>query len=134
MEEADRLCNRVAIIDHGKIIRLDTPSNLKNSIGGDVISIETPEQEKLSTLLRSYKYSKSVKLHDGVVTINIVNAGKRIADIVRLAERSKIKIDSITIHKPSLEDVFLYYTGKTIREQEASAGDMFRERMRARSR
>jgi ABC-2 type transport system ATP-binding protein len=127
MEEADKLCDKIAIIDQGKIIAIDTPSNLKNKIGGDVITIETENTKNFSELLKSCKWCGSSKAHDGSVTINVDNADKKIADIVKLAEKSKIKIDSIMIHKPSLEDVFLFYTGKTIREEEAGAVDMLRK-------
>jgi ABC-2 type transport system ATP-binding protein len=124
MDEADRLCNRVGIIDHGKIITVDKPENLKNSIGGDVITIETPRAEDLAKALK--KIGKS-KAHDNSLTINVDNADRKITDIIKQAEKKKIKINSIMIHKPSLEDVFLYYTGRTIREEEASQVDSLRQ-------
>jgi len=126
MEEADKLCHRVAIIDNGKIIVIDTPENLKNKIGGEIITLETSNSKNLSDLLEKCKWCENVRKHDGSVTINVKNADKRVADVIKIAEKDKIKISSITIHKPSLEDVFLYYTGKTIREQEASSADHMR--------
>ncbi len=129
MDEADKLCNRIAIIDHGKIIALDTSQSLKNKIGGDVITIKTTDQKKLSHSLKDCKWCESVRVHDGSVTINVHNASKRVVEIVNLAEKNKVKIDDIIIHEPSLEDVFLYFTGKTIREQEASGIDNLRKRM-----
>lgn len=126
MEEADKLCSRVAIIDQGKIIAIDSPLTLKNQIGGDVITLETPDQKDLSKVLGNCKWCGNVKIHDGSVTINVEDADKKIADIIKLAEKNKIKISSIMIHKPSLEDVFLYYTGKTMREEEAGATDHLR--------
>jgi ABC-2 type transport system ATP-binding protein len=125
MEEADKLCNRVAIIDHGKIIAIDKPENLKNNIGGDVITIETQKATELSKVFNKIGPSKA---HDGSLTISISHADKKVAGLVELAEKSKIKIDSIMIHKPSLEDVFLYYTGRTIREEESSEIDTLRKR------
>ena len=130
MDEADKLCNKIAIIDHGKIIALGTSQSLKNKIGGNVITIKTTNQEKFSHSLKDCKWCESVKVHDGSVTINVHNASKRIAELVTLAEKNKVKIDSIMIHEPSLEDVFLYFTGKTIREQEASGIDNLRMRKR----
>ena len=130
MDEADKLCNKIAIIDHGKIIALGTSQSLKNKIGGNVITIKTTNQEKFSHSLKDCKWCESVKIHDGAVTINVHNASKRIAELVTLAEKNKVKIDSIMIHEPSLEDVFLYFTGKTIREQEASGIDNLRMRKR----
>jgi ABC-2 type transport system ATP-binding protein len=130
MDEADKLCSRIAIIDHGKIIALDTSDNLKNKVGGGIITIETTDQEKISHFLKNCKWCNSVKVHDGSVTINVTDAGKKVAELVRLAEKNNLKIDSIMIHKPSLEDVFLYFTGKTIREQEASGIEHMRMRRR----
>lgn len=130
MEEADKLCDRIAIIDHGKLIVIGTSPELKNKIGGDVITLETPKSADLETALKECKWCKSVKKHDGNVTINVQNAGKSVAEIFRLAERKKIKISSIMIHEPSLEDVFLFYTGKTIREEEANPLDNLRRRRR----
>lgn len=126
MDEADKLCDRIAIIDQGKIIALDNSNNLKNKIGGDVITIETSDKEKLVKILKKYRWCESVKIHDGCVTISVRDAGKKIPELVKNIEKNKIKIDSIMIHKPSLEDVFLYFTGKTIREEEASGVDRLR--------
>jgi ABC-2 type transport system ATP-binding protein len=126
MDEADRLCDRVAIIDNGEIIALDKSENLKDKIGGDVITIVSSESTKVEAVLKHCKWCGLVKRHDGHVTINVENAGKRVADIVNLIEKNNIKIESIMIHEPSLEDVFLYYTGKTIREEEAKSLDHLR--------
>ncbi|MFZ5955463.1 MAG: ATP-binding cassette domain-containing protein [Nanoarchaeota archaeon] len=130
MEEADKLCNRMAIIDHGKIIVLDTPENLKNKIGGDVITFNTANKKNLSAVLAKYKWCKTIKMHDDSVTINVDKAENKIAELVRIAQKNNIKIDSITMNKPSLEDVFLYFTGKTIREEESSNLDHMRLRKR----
>jgi len=134
MDEADRLCDRVAIIDHGKIVVLDTPANLKEQIGGDVISIVTGDREKLESFLKKCKWCRFSKIHDGYVTINVLQADKKLADIIGIAHKNKIKVDSMTINKPSLEDVFLHFTGKTIREQEADSKDQFRDHLRLRRR
>jgi ABC-2 type transport system ATP-binding protein len=127
MDEADKLCDRIAIIDYGKIIALDTPKNLKNKIGGDMITIGTSESEKLEEVLKQQcKWCKSIKRHNGNVTINAQDAGKRVVDVVKLVEKNKVKVDAITIHEPTLEDVFLYFTGRTIREEEATPKDHLR--------
>ncbi|MBU3906705.1 MAG: ATP-binding cassette domain-containing protein [Nanoarchaeota archaeon] len=131
MDEADRLCDRIAIIDHGKIKVLDTPKNLKNKIGGDVISIESSKAGEIGKLLEKCKWYKSSKIHNHTITINIENAEKHVAEIVRKIEQASIKIDSLNIHQPTLEDVFLYFTGTTIREEEAKPVDNLRIRRRA---
>ncbi|MDO8886698.1 MAG: ATP-binding cassette domain-containing protein [Candidatus Oleimmundimicrobium sp.] len=131
MEEADRLCDRMAIIDKGKIIALDTPKNLKDGIGGDVITVETPSAEPLRLYVEEFPWYKSSKEHDGMLTINVTDAEKHIAEIVNLSCQNNIEIKSINVHKPTLEDVFLYFTGRTIREEEAGSVEHMRMMRRA---
>lgn len=130
MEEADKLCDRVAIIDKGKIIALDTPENLKEKIGADVVTIESANKDKLYPELKELSWVKRVEPHNGLITINLQNAEKHIAEIVNISVRSGIGINSISIHKPTLEDVFLNFTGRTIREEEAGSKDHMRIRQK----
>jgi len=125
MEEADRLCNRIAIIDHGKIIAMDTPEKLKDLIGGDVVTIGSADPEKIVALL-SGTGAKKTEIHENKVIVSLANAEQHISEIVLLLAEKKIPIDSIAIRKPTLEDVFLFFTGKTIREQEADTKEMMR--------
>ena len=118
MEEADRLCNRIAIIDHGRIIALDTPANLKDGIGGDVVTIKSSDPSAIVGALKEPWVSR-IEQHNGQVTISLQNAEQHVSTIVTLLNRDQIAIESISIHKPTLEDVFLSFTGKTIREEEA---------------
>ncbi|TGC08987.1 ATP-binding cassette domain-containing protein [Methanolobus halotolerans] len=134
MEEADRLCDRVAIIDKGKIIAMETPENLKKSIGGDVITISSPENDDLHAMIRLQPWVNHADLHNSSVTINLKNAEQHIAEIVTLSSANKITINNISIHKPTLEDVFLHYTGRTIREEEAKTKDRMRMMRRMRTR
>lgn len=126
MEEADILCNRVAIIDKGKIIALDTSEKLKEEIGGDVITIKSSERDRLHAKINTLSWVKSAEPHDDSVTISLQNAEKHVVDIVNLASGNGIAIDSISIHKPTLEDVFLHFTGRTMREEESSTKDKMR--------
>jgi len=126
MDEADKLCDRIAIIDHGKIIVTGTSQKLKDAIGGDVVTIETSGKDKVEALMKKCKWCKSTKIHDDQITIHVKDAGSRVPEILNMAYKNKIKIDFLAINKPTLEDVFLHYTGKTIREQEANATDNLR--------
>lgn len=134
MEEADKLCDRIAIIDKGKIIALDTSEKLKESIGGDVIEIIPSNKEKLYSMIKAFSWVKRVDIHNDYVTINLQNAEKHVAEIVNVAYDNGIGIESISIHKPTLEDVFLYYTGRTMREEEASSKDRMRMARRSQRR
>lgn len=116
MEEADRLCNRIAIIDHGKIIALDTPARLKERIGGEVVTITSPEPDRVVSVLADAGIAAECR--GELVRISLENAESRISSlIVQLAE-NKVPVIAIQIHKPTLEDVFLSFTGKTIRDEE----------------
>ncbi len=128
MDEADKLCDHVAIINKGKIVAMGTPKELKESIGGDIITIKSKEHNKIHLKIKSFPWIRSIKEHDGSITINLEDSEKHIAEIVKVAEREKIPIDSISMHQPTLEDVFLYFTGKTIYEEEASSKDRMRFR------
>jgi ABC-2 type transport system ATP-binding protein len=129
MEEADRLCNRIAIIDHGKIIALDTPARLKDSIGGDVVTIQSPETEKIAAALAAPWISR-IESHGEDVIINLKNAEQHLSTIVTRLNEEKIPITSISVHKPTLEDVFLSFTGKTIRQQDADSKEAMRMHFR----
>jgi len=125
MEEADYLCDRVAIIDYGKIIAMDSPKKLKDRLGGDVITFEIEEKadelaDELTSVISKLRFVKSVKRHDSKLTLTVRRGEKRIPQLIIMAQKKGIDIKSVTLHKPSLEDVFLHFTGKTIREREAS--------------
>ncbi len=121
MEEADHLCDRVAIIDHGKIIAIDTPKNLKDRLGGDVITFELEgDIREFLNEINKLNFVKSVKEHNGKLTITVEQGEKRIPKLINLAQKMSISVSSVSLHKPSLEDVFLHFTGRTIREKEAS--------------
>jgi ABC-2 type transport system ATP-binding protein len=143
MEEADYLCERVAIVDHGKIVALETPSNLKDSLGGDIISLELQEctdpnagkQQDCAAFegdLKSNDWLKGIDRHDGTLNLKVKNSEKHIPDVFAIAEKRGIAINSVNMRKPSLEDVFLRYTGKTIREQEVTPMDRHRQMARGR--
>ncbi len=132
MEEADYLCNRVAIIDYGKILVIDEPSKLKTSIGRDVVNMECNNAEVLTEELKKKKWVKNVKAHDSMLTLGVREGEKKIPKIMKIAEKMKVKVISISVRKPTLEDVFLYYTGRKIRDHEVNATDQLKRRVRIR--
>ncbi len=133
MDEADYLCDRIAIVDHGKIIAMDTPKKLKDILGGDVVCLVSQKNQKeLVSELKKLKYIKSIKAHDGEVCLTLKSGEKKIPELVDMAEKKKIKIDSVNLSKPSLEDVFLHFTGRKIRDEEGNNVDKMRRMMKAR--
>jgi ABC-2 type transport system ATP-binding protein len=114
MEEADYLCNRVAIIDHGKILDLDAPENLKDKIGeGDIIDLRV---DKVDAFMKEVmEYSPQV-LKEGTVRLRTPRGEAALPGILKLSERLGLTISSIALREPTLEDVFIHYTGREIRE------------------
>ncbi len=126
MEEADAICNRIAIIDHGKIIRLDTAERLKDSLGGDVIKVGASNPKKLMALLKKSKLFGSIKEYVNGLEITTKNGSKAIPKIISLAKDAGIDIEYTTLSRPTLEDVFINLTGKEIREETASNTDQLK--------
>ena len=114
MDEADRLCDRIAIIDHGKIIALDTPENLKRALGGDVIRLKISKPDVKA--VESLHYVKKVDIQGDWVILSVLDAASHVQEILGLIG----KVDNVELHPPSLSDVFLHYTGREYREQELS--------------
>jgi ABC-2 type transport system ATP-binding protein len=131
MDEADSVCSRIAIIDLGKIIAIDSQKNLKNKLGGDLISIECKASRKCIEGLKKEKWVKETREHDGFIDVRVEKGEEKIPKLLRILEKSKVKVNSVNLRKPSLDDVFLHYTGRTIREEEASAKDNLRQRFKA---
>ena len=127
MNEAEN-CDRIAIIDYGKIVALNTPANLKKQVGGDIIRMSSAQKQKLKKELEE-RYKKEIKEEDGTLQLEVADGEKFLP---RLFNELDTKIDSIELRKPTLDDVFLSLTGRKIREEEASSKDRMREHMRVR--
>lgn len=123
MEEADYLCDRVAIIDQGRIVALDTPEILKDLIGADVITLEIQDHgQKLLQSVRSLPWVKSASNSNGTVEIMVDHAQSRIPEVMAIACRDGVSVKTVGLHEPTLEDVFLKFTGKKIRAEGPSNG------------
>ncbi len=118
MEEADYLCDRIGIIDHGKIMVIDKNSNLKNSIGKDVITLSCSDMNKLIERLKKEKWITNIKKFDDFLTLGVEIGEEKIPLIIDIARSLNINIKSISVRKPTLEDVFLSVTGRQFRDQE----------------
>jgi len=118
MDEADYLCDRVAFMDRGKIIALGTPTELKRSIGKmEVIEIKTPKVPKaFLTKVRKMKGIKKVVHTSDNLRLLTPTADTLLSQVVRLASEAGMRIDSLNIAQPTLEDVFIKLTGKTLRD------------------
>ncbi len=130
MEEADALCRRVGIMDKGKIVALDTPKNLKDIIGADVVTLEMDGGN--CEPFKKLDFVLDVVEHGNQVSLCVENGERKIPRIFEVAAAHSIQVHSVELHKPSLEDVFLRYTGSTLRERDASQlpGTVRENRMR----
>jgi len=126
MDEAEQLCDRVAIIDHGKVKADDTPDKLKETVGGGLLSVEAKNARKLTASLKKLKWVKSVKSRDGRLELGVSDGEHRIVEVIERARKAGVSVKSVTYREPTLEDVFLHYTGKTMREREGGFADTAR--------
>jgi ABC-2 type transport system ATP-binding protein len=124
MEEADALCDRVAIVDDGRIVARDTPANLKARLGGEIISIETTDDPTpLVDTLGDSDWVEAVERTTAGVTVTPTEGASRLPDIVRVADRAGVTVTTIDRQTPTLETVFLSLTGREIAAGgEAAAG------------
>jgi len=126
MEEADRLCNRIAIIDEGRIVVMDSPLSLKESVGGDIVCLKTNPANV--ERFRTIESVSKIEVEDNTIVLTVRNASQNLKEILDVAG----KIDSVEIRSASLNDVFLRYTGKEIRV-ESGEGGLFERVIRART-
>ncbi|MCL4385263.1 MAG: ATP-binding cassette domain-containing protein [Cyanobacteria bacterium] len=129
MDEAE-ICDRIAIIDHGKIIALDTPDNLKRSIENDIITLTTDNNSEMLKIIKE-KFNIDPILNNGILQIPAKDGKTFLPKLFKVAG---VMISSADIKRPSLEDVFIKLTGRKIREEEASSRDKLRESVKRRNR
>lgn len=129
MDEAER-CDRIAIIDHGKIVALDTPEGLKSIVGGDVISLKTSDNERATVILRE-RFGIEPTDMNGVLRLEVSQGDAFIPLLVR---DLGVPIQTVSVRRPSLDDVFLRVTGREMRDEEASGSEQMRNWARMRGR
>ena len=116
MEEADRLCSRLAIVDHGRIVALDSPANLKRVLGGDIITLGSaaPDLDAVTAL----GVVEKVDRHDGVVKLTVRDAKAHLPRILQAVGA----VDWVEVRPASLDDVFVHYTGREMRDVSSEGG------------
>ncbi|MFA5340029.1 MAG: ATP-binding cassette domain-containing protein [Candidatus Omnitrophota bacterium] len=127
MDEADILCDRIGIIDYGKIVALDSPANLKRSIGGfDIIEVSLSNfSPAVMEQLKAMKFIREISEKDEMLRISVDDAAKSMSVLIDEFKKMGTTILYLAIHEQSLEDVFIHYTGKTIREAEVQKVNFF---------
>ncbi|MDX6393138.1 MAG: type transport system ATP-binding protein [Streptosporangiaceae bacterium] len=122
MDEAEH-CDRIAIIDHGQIVAIDTPEALKASVGKDRVQIHT-ENDAAAIGELATAFGIEAGVHEGAVTFS-VTSGEQF--VPQLFARLTVPIRTVSVSRPSLDDVFMSYTGTTIRDAEATGSDAMRQ-------
>ena len=119
MEEADKLCDRIGIIDHGKIQAIDTPQNMKNALGNEVINftIEGENKDELISKLKDIELISDISTKEDKITVFASKGTEVIPKIFQLSSELQMKINSISLTQPTLDDVFISYTGHELRDE-----------------
>jgi len=120
MEEADRLCQRVAVMDHGRILALDTPAALKQSIGADtIVTVKTTgELARLAELLaKDVEGVTRTRVAEDRLELHVQGADRLVPRIVLSAEREGFDLVDVSVAEPTLETVFISLTGRELREE-----------------
>jgi ABC-2 type transport system ATP-binding protein len=120
MEEADQLCDRVAIMDHGRILALDTPTSLKKSNGADTIvtvKVMNDGERLAKELTQALQGVVGTRVVGNVVSLHVRGVDRLVPRVVNVAEDAKVEILDLAVAEPSLETVFINLTGKELREE-----------------
>jgi ABC-2 type transport system ATP-binding protein len=129
LEEADALCDRVAIIDHGKIVVTGTPEELKNSLGGDIITLNIQEDVDITGLISKIEHVKEVKKENGMYMITSESGEVTAPLIIEALRRKGQVVTRLSLTKPTLNEVYLQYTGRSMRDAEESKETAVSRRM-----
>ncbi len=118
MDEADRLCSRIAIIDRGEIVALDSPERLKALLGGDVLELEmTGSHPGFLEQMQASEEVSDLVMQDGKILLTVDRGEAFIPQVVHAATDFGLHIDSVSMRKPNLEDLFIKLTGRDIRDE-----------------
>ena len=121
MEEADILCDRIGIIDYGKIQVIDTPKSMKNSLGKEIISFslehDNGNKDNLISKIKNIEFVKEISSRPEQITVFSSNGTEVIPKIFQSSSELGIKIKSISLTQPPLDDVFIAYTGRELRDE-----------------
>jgi len=129
LEEADALCDRVAIIDHGKIVVVGSPEELKHNLGGDVITLTIKENDDVSELIQKVEHVKEVRKEDGAYRIKAEIGEVTTPFIIEALRKKGYTVTRLSLTEPTLNEVYLEYTGRSMRDTEESREANFSRRI-----
>ena len=122
LDEADTLADRVMVIDQGRIVANDTPENLKAAVSGDLVSLEVATDEQVAIARdKLSSISETIEVDERLVSGRVPRAGKAVPGLLRDLESNGVSLESIEVARPTLDDVFLTLTGRSLRDADAGA-------------
>jgi len=129
MEEAEMLCTRIAIIDRGKIIAMGTPDELKAMLGGETVVLKVKDADEPAVQDKIAAAFPHAKCFDGRMVLSVKSAERELRGIFEDAKKAGIEIEEASMHRPTLNDVFLKLTGREIRDEKAGTAELMRAHM-----
>ncbi len=124
LEEADELADHIAVIDNGKLIVEGTSDQLKSHIGGDVIELEVADrhQAKAIEIIRKFSFKEPSASEHGHISLSVRDGRKKLVDVIKILDNAKIRPKSISLHSPTLDDVFMSVTGRKAEDSKLTKG------------
>jgi ABC-2 type transport system ATP-binding protein len=120
LDEADALCDRIMVIDGGRIIASDTADALKGELGGDVVTLETSQLSAAVTVVGAAVPGGDLDTAPGTVRLRVAHAQRRLPELLRALDQAGVTLTSVSVKRPTLDDVFLQLTGRSLREDGAN--------------
>ncbi|RZT20764.1 ABC-2 type transport system ATP-binding protein [Kribbella sp. VKM Ac-2569] len=130
LDEADALCDRILVIDHGKIVAAGTPENLKQQVSGDAVRLsiaDTSQAPAVMKIVRELEGAVEVETEDAVVGFRIPRGGSVLPGLLRSIDAQGIELHGVEVHRPTLDDVFLTMTGRSLRDEDATGTEEKKE-------
>jgi ABC-2 type transport system ATP-binding protein len=122
LDEADALCDRILIIDHGRIVAEGTPEELKRRVSGDVVTVEVAgDADRAKTVLADHPGVREVTVSDQTLRLRVEHGDQVLMSLLRALDAAKVELASIQLARPTLDHVFLTLTGRSLREEESAA-------------
>jgi ABC-2 type transport system ATP-binding protein len=123
LDEADALCDRILIIDDGRIVATGTPDELKNQVSGDLITLSVPGDAAavgtVAAIAGEFADRGGVQVDGAIVSLRTAHGDRAAMDLLRRLDAAGLALDGLTVGRPTLDDVFLTLTGRTLREEAA---------------
>lgn len=123
LDEADALCDRILVIDNGRIVAEGSPEELKRTIAGDTVEVGTDAPARTAQLVQSLPAATGLAIEGATVRFQVPRGSTALPVLFRRLDTAGIALESIEVHRPTLDDVFLTLTGRSLRDAEGSAPD-----------